>query len=207
VLHHPHNALMRNQKMSKLVYGVGHNDTNTPARINGKLTKQYILWQGMLSRCYSRKTQKMQNTYIGCYVSENFKSRAYFEEWCRNQQGFNLGWNLDKDLLFKHNKLYSESTCVFLPKEINLALTKRQNDRGLHPIGVYLNKPTGMFISSISKKNKRIYLGLFNNEKEAFLAYKTAKEDYLKELANLYAHILDKRAHNALINYIVEIND
>lgn len=198
---------MRNQKMSKLVYGVGHNDTNTPARINGKLTKQYILWQGMLARCYSRKTQKVQNTYIGCYVSESFKSRAYFEDWCRNQHGFNLGWNLDKDLLFKNNKLYSESTCVFLPKEINLALTKRQNDRGFYPIGVYLNKPTGMFMSSISKKNKRMYLGLFNSEKEAFSVYKAAKEDYLKELANLYAYTLDKRAYNALINYTVEIND
>ena len=35
----------------------------------------------------------------------------------------------------------------------------------------------------------------------------TAKEDYLKELANKWNGKIDERAYNALINYQVEITD
>ena len=35
-------------------------------------------------------------------------------------------WEIDKDVLLKGNKIYSEDTCVFIPPCLNLMLTKRE---------------------------------------------------------------------------------
>ena len=116
---------------SPSVFDVGIVGTNYPATVNGRITKEYSRWHSMLERCYSDNSKKKQPTYEGCEVSENFKSYEYFYEWCQNQTGFSSeGWHLDKDLLIKGNKVYSENTCVFLPQEINKILTKRTTSRG-----------------------------------------------------------------------------
>ena len=107
------------------VCGVGVLGTKYPSKVNGIKTKEYALWHSMLQRCYSDVYKKKRPTYEGCEVSDNFKSYEYFYEWCHKQIGFsNQGWQLDKDLLVKGNKVYNEFTCVFLPKEINSLLTK-----------------------------------------------------------------------------------
>ena len=86
-----------------------------------------MLWCSMLKRCYSNAYKKRQPTYEDCEVSNNFKSYEYFYEWCNKQVGFNnKDWQLDKDLLTKGNKVYSENTCIFIPAEINLLLVKRE---------------------------------------------------------------------------------
>ena len=51
------------------------------------------------------------------------------------------------------------------------------------------------------------YLGSFKTELEAFNAYKTAKEIYIKEQANKWKDKIDDRAYEALMNYQVEITD
>ena len=99
------------------VFGIGVLGAKYPSRVNGVLTKEYVLWQSMLQRCYSDAYQKKQPTYIGCEVSDNFKSYEYFYEWCHKQVGFdNQDWQLDKDLLVKGNKVYNEDSCVFIPQ-------------------------------------------------------------------------------------------
>lgn len=94
--------------------------TKYPVSEGGKDTKEYILWKGMLERCYSTTLKKKYPTYEGCEASENFKSYEYFYEWCQKQIGFaNKDWQLDKDLLIKKgNKVYNESTCVLYLKEL-----------------------------------------------------------------------------------------
>ena len=111
--------------MSKLVQGVGLNDKTRPAKADGKNVKEYDLWRHMLQRCFSNEYQISQPTYKGCSVSDNFLHYSFFYDWCQEQVGFgkvdvnNRHWQLDKDLLFVGNKTYSETTCVFLPAEIN----------------------------------------------------------------------------------------
>ena len=56
-------------------------------------------------------------------------------------------------------------------------------------------------------KGKQEHLGCFKTEIEAFEAYKTAKELYIKEVANKFKSQIDNRAYNALMNYKVEITD
>ena len=191
------------------VFGVGVLGAKYSSRVSDVLTKEYVLWCDMLRRCYSDAYKKRKPTYEGCEVSNNFKSYEYFYEWCNNQFGFNNeDWQLDKDLLIKGNKVYSEATCVFIPQEINKVLVKREASRGKYLIGVSWNKKASAFVARVNKnKGKREYLGLFNTELEAFNAYKTAKESFIKEQANKWKSQIDPRAYNALMNYTVEITD
>ena len=200
-------------RMKPSVCSVGILGTKYPTRVNGVRTKEYMLWANMLRRCCSDTYQKKYPTYEGCEVSDSFKSYEYFYEWCQKQIGFGVDGNgnpfqLDKDLLIKGNKVYSESTCVFLPKEINSVLTKCTASRGKHLIGVYWSKTNKAFVARVAKnKGKQEYLGSFNTEIEAFKAYKQAKEAYLKELADEYKDILDPRAYIALQKYVVDVDD
>ena len=191
------------------VFGIGVLGTKYPSKANGVNTKEYELWCNMLRRCYSDNSKKKNPTYEGCEVSDNFKSYEYFYEWCHKQIGFgNKDWQLDKDLLIKGNKVYNENICVFLPKEINSLLTKSAASRGEHLIGVCWSKTHKAFVATVSKnKGKREHLGLFNTELEAFNAYKTAKESFIKEQANKWKGQIDERAYEALMNYTVEITD
>ena len=191
------------------VYGVGVLGVKYPTKINGALTKEYDLWKSMLKRCYSDVYKKQRPTYEDCEASENFKSYEYFYEWYHKQIGFgNEGWQLDKDLLVKGNKIYSEDTCIFLPQEINSLLTKSTASRGEHLIGVYWDKTNKAFRAMVSKnKGKQECLGYFNTELEAFNAYKDAKEAFVKEQANKWKGKIDNRAYEALMNYQVEITD
>ena len=194
---------------SASVYGVGISGTKYPPTVNGRNTKEYALWYSMLKRCYSDTYKKQRPAYIGCQVSENFKSYEYFYEWCNKQIGFgNDGFELDKDLLIKGDKVYSETTCVFLPQEINTLLVKREALRGEHLIGVSWSKTNKAFKATVRKnKGKQEFLGYFNTEIEAFNAYKKAKEAFVKEQAEKWKSQIDIRAYNALMNYEVEIDD
>ena len=163
----------------------------------------------MFQRCYNDTYKKQRPTYEGCRVSDNFLHYEYFYEWCNEQIGFGVdGWHLDKDLLVKGNKVYSESTCVFIPQEINTVLVKCTASRGEHLIGVSWDKRDKTFVAKVRKnKGKSEYLGSFKTEIEAFNAYKQAKESFIKEQANKYKSQIDDRAYNALMNYTVEITD
>ena len=123
--------------MTKLIYGVGFNDRKYLTKVNGKHLREYLIWREAIARCYSPIFQKKRPTYVGCSASENFKSYSYFYEWCQTQIGFGKkGFELDKDLIFKGNKIYSEDTCLFLPSELNSLLTSNKAGRGTLPIGV-----------------------------------------------------------------------
>ena len=142
-------------------------------------------------------------------MSDNFKYYEYFYEWCNKKIGFSVeGFELDKDLLIKGNKVYNESTCVFIPAEINSLLTKRTTSRGKHLIGVSWCNKGKAFRAMVNKnKGKQEYLGYFNTELEAFNAYKVAKESFIKEQADKWKDKIDDRAYEALMNYQVEITD
>ena len=195
------------------VYGVGIIGAKYPVSEGGRDTKEYTLWKNMLKRCYSDAYKKKRPTYECCEVSDNFKNYEYFYEWCHKQIGFgNQGWHLDKDLLtkgnIKGNKVYSEDSCVFIPSEINTLLIKCTASRGKHPIGVYWSKTHKAFVAQVNKnKGKQEHLGFFKTEIEAFNAYKTTKEAFVKEQANKWKGKIDERAYNALMSYEVDIDD
>ena len=196
--------------MSKLVYGKGFNDKTRPAKVGGKIVKEYDLWQSMLERCFGEKLQTRRPTYKGCNVSDNFLHYSFFYDWCQKQVGFGKVdengryWHLDKDLLFVDNKTYSEAACVFVPNEINSFFTDRGNARGEYPVGVCFDKQKGKFKASCAVNGKRQHLGYFNTQQEAFTAYKPFKENLCKQLALKWQHEIDPRIFNAMMNWSVK---
>ena len=196
--------------MSKLLYGKGFNDKTRPANVDGKKVKEYKLWQSMLERCFSEKLQTRCPTYKGCNVSDNFLNYSFFYDWCQEQIGFGKvdekgrSWCLDKDLLFVDNKTYSETTCVFLPQEINKFFNDRGNARGEYPLGVYFNKASGKFQARCCVNGVRRSLGHFNTPQEAFAVYKPFKENLCKQLALKWQHEIDSRLFNAMMKWSVK---
>ena len=200
-----------NKGNNYLCYGHGYNDRKYKSFVDMERLKESYVWGDMLRRCYSEKYHIKYPTYIGCTVSNNFKLYTYFYEWCQNQIGFkNEGWHLDKDILIKGNKLYSENNCCFVPSEINNLFLKSYTIRGKYPIGVTYDKTTNKFISQVKNNNlslKNSYLGRYDNPTDAFNIYKKHKEEYIKEVADKYKGLIDGRVYEAMYNYQIEITD
>ena len=199
--------------MRRLVCGIGFNDNKYAASFDGKDVHEYTVWIGMLSRC-SDKVWERQPTYTGTTCSENFKSYSYFYEWYHKQTGsgnkdsIGRSWQLDKDLLLKGNKIYSEETCCFVPHRINSLLLKCGATRGEYPIGVCWNNRDKKFLAHCSEgTGKTKHLGMFTTVKDAFLAYKTLKEQIIKKVAAEYKEVLDERVYDALMGYEVFMDD
>lgn len=175
-------------------------------------TKEYETWRGMLRRCHSQEYLEKHPSYLGCSVSENFKNFQFFAGWCNNQIGFGLdGYQLDKDILVKGNKHYSEYTCVFIPKRLNTFLINSKATRGEYPIGVYYKKDERKFVAQIrdiiSPNRHQKVLGKFQTCDEAFIAYKKGKEEMAKTLSEYYVGKVDERVINSLLKYTIEKED
>jgi len=199
--------------MSRLVYGVGLNSSEYPATFNNRMLKEYDLWKSMLLRCTEKYWVKRQS-YSGTKCSDNFKNYSFFYEWCNSQVGFKSKdekgnyWQLDKDILVKGNKTYSEDICVFVPSRINNLFIKGDAVRGEYPVGVCLDKRWGRFAAQCNdSRGKQRHLGYFATPEEAFQAYKKFKEWYIKQVAKEYVGQIDPRTYESLMNYKVMLTD
>jgi len=193
---------------SKLVCGVGVNDWVGNVMVGGKRIMEYKLWADMLRRCFDEKYKQNQPTYQDVTCSKEWLSMTKFIEDVSQMNGFGLsGWALDKDILQKGNKLYSKTTCCFVPAEVNSLLVKCDKARGEYPIGVYFHKARCKFRAQLNINGKLKHLGYFTAPEDAFQAYKAAKEACIKAVATKWKDQLDDRVYQALINYTVEIAD
>jgi len=192
------------------VYGVGYmGEGEYKARINGEKTIQYTTWFHIMQRCYDRKIHLKYPTYKNCEIYKPWHNFQNFGKWFDENyyqiDGENM--HIDKDILVKENKIYSPECCIIVPQNINLLFIKNNAVRGELPIGVSWSENLGKFKATLSKNNKRIYLGYFNTSKEAFEKYKTEKEKYIKEVADLYKDKIPQRLYDSMYRYEVEITD
>lgn len=174
------------------------------SKIDGKITKAYNTWYGMLERCFCEKLHRRQPRYIGCSVYKPWLNFQNFAEWffqVYNPETME-GWHLDKDILVKGNKVYSPETCCFVPQSLNSLFVKGELRRGSLPIGVHTQG--GRFKASISVNNKVKNLGYFDNPEEAFKAYKIAKEFNVKNEAVKWKSKIHPLVYEAIWNYKVD---
>lgn len=168
----------------------------------------YKTWINMLYRCYSPKFHTRQPSYTGCTVCEEWLVFQNYAEFYIKDIYREQGWHLDKDILYKNNKIYSPKTCVFVPPEINKLFVRRNLQRGDYPIGVHLDQARNRYKASMhNSTGKTKFLGRYHNAQEAFEAYKKAKEILIRELAEKYKRRISPRLYEAMINYRIEITD
>lgn len=209
--------------MSPTVYGVG---------FLGKEQRDFVLgerhemamdaWRHILRRCYCPKFQANHPAYVGCSVDKRWHNFSAFEEWVLPQRQFDLiddnkvssRWNIDKDILLKDNKVYSPETCCLVPQEVNSLLSAPNTKGKLSelPIGVHNAYTQKMGIikysSKVSLGNRNSkHLGTYDTVEEAFLAYKKAKEAYIKEVAEKWKGKIDDKVYEALLEWKIEITD
>lgn len=156
--------------------------------------------------------------YAGADSCPEWKDFQNFAEWFEGvvESGyFHEGWHLDKDLLYKNNKIYSPETCVFLPEDINKVLSIRAGSRGKFPLGLCygeFSKTLGEMTLQVAFRCKHpdFYLRAtvpLSKMEEGFKMYKDAREGYVKYLAESYKEQLDPRAYDALVKYEITMED
>lgn len=113
--------------------GLKKDGTKPICKINGKLTKEYKLWCGMMNRCYLESQWKHHPQYQNCSVCERWHSFANFLEDINSIPNYDKwlidkSYEIDKDVLQPNVefKVYSLDTCMFIPREENL---QERNDR------------------------------------------------------------------------------
>jgi hypothetical protein len=187
---------------TKLIYGFRINDLYEESH-----SEAFSKWYNMIRRCYDNKYHKGKPSYEKATVCDEWKYFSQFKEWF--DSNYISGYHLDKDILCKGNKEYSPDKCCFVPNEINVMLTKSEKIRGGLPIGVRLSKSKKKFEARLSIYRGYIHLGTYLSVEEAFLAYKQAKENWIKDSAVKYFtnNLITKRVYEALLNYKVSITD
>lgn len=190
--------------MKKLIYGVGVNDSKTPIsiyeRINGKairvwLCPIYVMWRNMLNRCYSMEAQEKHPTYKGCSVSKEWHRFSTFRDWVESNEWH--GKEIDKDILYPGNKIYSPETCVFIEAKINAFLTDHGAARGEWPIGVSYEKDCAKYKSSCSNpfSGRLENLGRYKTPAQAHEAWRKRKNQHACKYADMQS---DERISAAL---------
>lgn len=168
----------------------------------------YIKWRDMLTRCYGKNQKK---AYNNCSVCDEWLIYENFEKWY-DKNYYECGeeiMTLDKDILFKGNKIYSPKTCIFVPHSINSSFNMCKERRGNLPIGVCLYRD-GRYTTSINKHGKQNWIGYFNTKEEAFDAYKNTKESYIKQVADEYKSKypnFPQKLYDAMYSWKISIND
>ena len=189
------------------VYDIGYMGQGEYSKKTDK--DAYIVWHGIFNRCYSPKLHTKRPTYIGCEVCEEWHNFQNFAEWYYDNyyEVPEQTMALDKDILYKSNKIYSPDTCMFVPERINTLFVKCNSKRGTLPIGVSYNKQNNKYQASCQGYDHSEYLGLYDTIEGAFEAYKQYKEQVIKDMADEYRDLIPDTLYNAMINYEVEIND
>ena len=198
----------------KRCFGIGYlGEGKYKVSENGKVTKEYDIYHGVLQRCYDPKLQEKYSTYKGCIVEDYWLNFQHMSEWI-NKNYYEVPDEvmcLDKDILYKRNKIYSRETCIFVPKKNNSLFVKSDKARGDYAIGVRLNQSGNYEARCNNGYRKLVSLGTFSTEKEAFQVYKQYKEKIIKETIDSYKGIIPEpfysRLKIAMYNYEVEIDD
>lgn len=183
--------------MTPSVCSVGYIGSDISPSTDIKYAESYKKWLNMIERAYSIKCHVVRPNYEKCEVAKDWHNFTIFNKWfeINNIHGFEI----DKDLL-SSGTLYSENTCVFLPRAINMAL---QSDRvqSNKKLKTGVNFSDGVYYSNIRINGKKVYLGSFMRVNSAHDAWKKAKKLYLISLAEEYKDIISISAYNALLKW------
>jgi len=119
-------------KMIPSVYGVGFiGNGEHKSRLNGNKTTKYKCWVRMLERCYHNDIRHI--SYKDCSICDEWHNFQNFAKW--HEDNYIEGFELDKDIKVKGNRIYSPATCLFVSQRENKVEAKATNHRFISPLG------------------------------------------------------------------------
>ena len=173
------------------VVGCGVNDAwyVTNPKVDGKkvMCPTYCKWMNMLKRACGKRYKKKNPSYEEVTVCDEWLSFSNFARWFERNSV--KGFDLDKDIKIKGNKVYSPVTCLFVHNSVNKLLISRSTLKGIYPDGVCIDKRTGKFRARVTIDGVRVYLGDFIDMIDASDAYIKAKNKEIHRKANQYPAI------------------
>ena len=187
------------------VCGVGYMGIgNHSSIINGRQSKIYGIWGKMIARCYQSKEQEAHPTYQGCVVCDEWLNFQIFAEWYKTKNPtMDKSLEIDKDILFYGNKVYSPETCILVPALLNSFTTGAGSIRGDWPIGVTWHKHSKKFAAQcwnpFTKKQERV--GLFSCQTQAYEAWKDRKLSHALALKPMM-DMIDDRVYHGIVKII-----
>lgn len=152
--------------------------------------------QTRLGRFHNNMTQRVGRgkSYGDVIVSDEFMGAQQFCDWAVQQDGWGKGYHLEKDLLFKGNRVYSPSTCCFVPAAINHGIIVRSTK------SIVTECKDGWQVQ-FQKNNFKIFLGVYSTEAEGILAYEKYCESYAHKLAEIYKNKISESAFEKLSHW------
>lgn len=188
--------------MAGLVHGWGINDLIGKYHCNFSLCPIYKTWKKMIGRCHDPKYHETRPTYIGCSITEEWRTLSSFKKWMESKSY--QGLSLDKDILLVGNTEYNPSNCTFVPKAVNSFFTFiKTKDNGLS-YGVSWCESENCYkayCADLTGKNKT--LGRFADPEIAGEAYRVFKNKLAKTLARKYEDVLDNKVKDVLLSFDV----
>ena len=138
-------------------------------------------------------------SYEGCTIHDDWHNFQNFAEWYEGN--YVEGYEVDKDLLFIGNKIYSEKTCVLVPQWLNVFANSDKSIRGDCPVGVSERKGKGDFESYCNFEGKRIHLGVFSSKESAHKAW-MGKKLSIALSKKIEMDLIDKRIYPNVVSII-----
>lgn len=177
-------------KLAPCVKGVGAIGDGKYRKVSHK--NAYTKWTDMLCRCYSEQSLARSPAYIGVTVCDEWLNFQNFAQWYTDN--VIEGYEIDKDFMRNGNKVYSPSTCCFIPVVLNnlLRLPRSNGMAGVKKLN------SGMFCAVASLSGKRLSLGTYDTEQQAHAAWKHKKVDHLYDIMSNYhlAHRVIDEIHD-----------
>lgn len=192
----------------KSVLGVGYFGVGKyKSEVDGAKTKEYNAWKAMINRCHDVNHLSKFPTYKNVSICEEWYNFQNFAKWYEENYPnriTDVKFDLDKDWLQQNVefKIYSPSTCIFLPKKVNYFLNKKHSTNKSGYVGVCFDSRNGKWISTINDfiTNKQIRIGIFKSKEDANICY-------LKELniqiQKVRQYLLDLNYLNVNIIYSI----
>ena len=182
--------------------GIATSDIKT-VDATGIRYRSYFVWKSMLTRCYSDAYHRIFPAYKGCVVDSTWLLYSNFKKWYDSTYPKNgIKYQLDKDILLQGNKVYSSTTCCWVPGNINKLLSYKKAKSSKTGITCYKNSFKIRVNDPIKNIRKVITTNTYSEAEEI---YKLEKTKIIKAVADeaLKSNIITLEVYNGLCGWVV----
>lgn len=161
----------------------------------------YVKWANMMQRCYNTKSYQGKAFYEGVTVCEEWMNFSNFKLWYRQNKHDDRKYDLDKDILFQGNTVYSPDTCCLVTHYINTMFEKRNDEMSTT---ITLNEEINMYEATYCLLGSKKTVGVYTTEEEAKQGIREYKKQHILEIAEKLKGNVPDKLYNAMKAWQVE---